>query len=82
MPHIAVTGEVTLGNLLIVVSLIGIAISFGVRLGSFQASLESHSKTIEDHGKKLSKHDDIFLSLVQDVQRLIGRNEAHARGRG
>ena len=32
-------------------------------------------KTIDEFGKRIDKHDEILLSLVGDVQRLIGRSE-------
>lgn len=69
------TGEITLGNLAIVVTLLGIAIRFGSKLGSFETTLKAHSLTLVQHAEKLEKHEDRFMGFVAQLQMLVGRVE-------
>jgi hypothetical protein len=73
------TGEVTLGNIAIVVTLLGIAIKFGVQLGGFQTTLREHAKALEAHSIRLDHHETRILDLIAGIQRLIGRSEVEFR---
>lgn len=73
------TGEITLGNLAIIITLIGIAIRFGVRLGSFQTTLAAHATALEGHSLRLDRHETQIIRLISSLQRLIGRSEIHVR---
>ena len=56
-----------------------LAIIVGIlRVGGMQELLKHHADTLEDHGDRMTKHDEIMLKMVSDLQRLIGRVEADA----
>lgn len=69
------TGEIMLGNIAIIVTLVGIAIGFGQQLGSFRTTLLVHANSIDKHTLRLDRHDDKILELITGVQRLIGVQE-------
>lgn len=75
------TGEVTLGNIAIVCTLVGIAIGFGIRLGRFERTLFDHSEALRKHGERLDRHEEKILDLIAGLQRLIGRSEITFRQR-
>ena len=69
------TGEITLGNLAIVATLIGMAIGIGIRLGAITQLLADHSQRLMDHSTRLDRYEARLVTIVGDVQRLIGRIE-------
>lgn len=70
------TAEVTLGNLAIVVTLIGIAIKIGQRLGALDSTVGQHAGVLNQHTARMDKHEERLTSIAGDLQRMIGRVEA------
>lgn len=70
------TGDISLGNIAIIVTLIGIAIRVGMRLGSVEAIAKAQAALIEGHTKRLDRYEERLVSIVSDVSRLMGRIEA------
>jgi len=62
------SGDVSLGNLLTVVTLLGISVKFGWIVGGIQ-------EVIAMHTKRLDRYEAALISVVADVQRMIGRIE-------
>lgn len=75
------TSEISLGNIAIVVTLIGIAIRFGAKLGSIETTLKTHAETLTMHSSRLDAHETRFMRFVEDLQRMIGRVESMAERR-
>lgn len=71
-----VTGDISLGNIAIIVTLIGIAIRVGMRLGSVETVAKAQAALIEGHTTRLDRYEERLVSIVADVSRLIGRIEA------
>lgn len=65
-------GEVTLGSILIMLSMLGsaIAVVVGVR-----AELTSLKSIVSDLSARLQRHEDIVFSLSGHLQHVIGRME-------
>lgn len=76
MSPVHFSAEVTLGNLAIVVTLIGIAVRFGFRVGMMENRLNEHAKTMIRHTERLDKYEERLVDITGHVQRLIGRLEA------
>lgn len=70
------TGDISLGNIAIVITLIGIAIRIGMRLGSVESVAKAQAALIEGHSMRLDRYEERLVSIVADVSRLIGRIEA------
>ncbi len=70
-----VTGDLSLGSILTIVTLISIAVTLGRRLGNFEGMLRHHADTITEHSVRLSKQEERVIDLVASVQRLIGQTE-------
>lgn len=70
------TGDISLGSIAIIVTLIGITIRIGMQIGNVQAVARAHSESIERHTQRLDLYEGRLVSVVSDVQRLIGRVEA------
>lgn len=62
MPH--VTGEITLGNIATVVTLISLAIGLGRRLGSFESTVTSHAEKITGLTTRLETLDKRLFDMV------------------
>ena len=71
-----ITSEISLGTILTIATLIGIAIRFGFRLGHFETTLNNHAKTLVEHATRLGAYEARIVDIVSDLQRLIGRVEA------
>jgi hypothetical protein len=74
IPHF--NGEITLGNLAIVVTLVGIAISIGTKIGVVQTLVDGHKSILETHSKRLDRYEQALQEVVGQVQRVVGRLEA------
>lgn len=70
------TSEITLGNLAIVVTLIGIAIQIGQRLGTLSSTVLQHADMLNQHAKRIDKYEDRLTTISGDLQRIVGRLEA------
>ena len=57
--------QLWLANAPVVLTLVGIAIAFGRRLGSAETILRLHAE-------RLDRHEERLIGLVGDVQRMIG----------
>lgn len=68
--------EITLGNLAIVVTLIGIAIRVGWRIGGLEQVVKMHGENLMSHTSRLDLYEGRLVEIVGSVQRLIGRVEA------
>ena len=71
-----ITGEVTLGNIFIIITLVSMAIGMGIRLGSITAIINQHTADLIKHSLRLDTYEMRLVEIVADVQRLIGRVEA------
>lgn len=69
------TGELTLGNLAIVVTLIGVAISIGRRIGAAETTLHDHAAALTQHSHRLDLYEGRLVDVIGQVQRVIGRVE-------
>lgn len=74
---------ITLGTLIQVGSmgLLAVAVfnAVSARLTIFENILKTHAEFIKDHADRFDAYDARFLSVVSDLQRLIGRSEIHRR---
>jgi hypothetical protein len=70
------TGDISLGNIAIIITLIGIAIRVGVQVGNVQAVAKAQAAIIEGHAQRLDRYESRLVDIVSDVSRLIGRIEA------
>ncbi len=72
-------GTVTLGSVLIIVSMIGTAVvgwnAFTTRLTILETTLRTHAGAMSSHSDRLDIHEGRILELVGHVQRLIGLSE-------
>jgi hypothetical protein len=68
-------GQVTLGDILTICTLVGIAVAFGQRLGRFEQILHDHAKKLTEHGERLDRYESRLVDIVSDLQRVIGRVE-------
>lgn len=62
------SGDISLGNLLTVITLLGIAIRLGWTAGMIE-------KTIALHAIRLDRYEQALITIISDVQRLVGRVE-------
>jgi hypothetical protein len=69
------SGDITLGSILTIVTLVSIAITLGRRLGSFETTLKQHADTMVQHSARLTNQESRVIDLVASVQRLIGQME-------
>ena len=69
------TGNISLGNVLVVVTLVGTAVQFGMRLGTLETTLRQHADALMDHANRLEQHDSRLLDAVGNIQRMLGRLE-------
>lgn len=46
------------------------------RLSHFEQMLQGHAETLVKHASKMDRQDDLFIRLLSDVQRLMGRFES------
>lgn len=72
------TGDVSLGTILTIVTLIAIAVNLGRRIGAFEGTLKYHATTMSEHSTRLTMQETRIIDLVASVQRLIGRMEVTA----
>lgn len=75
------TGDVSLGTLLTILTLLGIALRFGYRLGHFETTLKDHADRLSGHAARLSTYEEQIVNFVGDLQRVIGRMEVTDRRR-
>ncbi len=72
-------GTITLGSVLIIVSMVGTAVvgwsAFTARLAVFENTLKAHASAMTSHSARLDIHEGRILELVGHVQRLIGLSE-------
>lgn len=72
---------ITLGTLIQVGSmgLLAVAVfnAVSARLTIFENILKTHSDFIKDHADRFDAYDERLLTIVGDLQRLIGRSEIH-----
>lgn len=72
-------GTITLGTIIeIAVMVVGIItawVKLERKLTSFAVNLEHHASAIEKHTIRLDDVDKKLLSIIGDLQRLIGRSE-------
>ena len=64
-----ISGELSLGNILTILTLIGIAMRFGWQVGTLQEVVRAHTK-------RLDQYEVAIIRVVGDVQPLIGRMES------
>lgn len=69
-------GTVSLGSLLTIATLIGIAVRLGWTVGGIQAIITQHSKLLEMHTARMEKQDDMLIRISGDMQRIVGRIES------
>lgn len=69
-------GDITLGSIAIIVTLIGIAINIGLKVGSVQEVVRAQAAIVASHTQRLDKYEERLVKIVSDVSRLMGRIEA------
>lgn len=69
------TGDVSLGTILTIATLLGIALRVGYRLGNFETTLTQHQTSLTSHETKLTSYEAQILGFVGQLQRLVGRVE-------
>lgn len=62
------TGDISLGSIVTVITLIGIALRIGSALGVIKT-------TLADHARRLELIEHTQFKLINEVQRMIGRCE-------
>ena len=67
------TADLSLGQLLIIATMIGMAVKVGWRLGTFETILKEHAQTFHEHANRLDRYEDALTHVVQDLQKVIGR---------
>lgn len=70
------TGDISLGNIAIVVTLISIAVRIGLKLGTVQQLVAGHTITLESHAARLDRYERTLVEVGGNLQRMIGRIEA------
>ena len=70
-----VTGDISLGAISVIVTLLGIAIAFGMRVGRVEATLMTHAQHLVSHGLRLDGYEARLIDVVGHVQRIVGRIE-------
>ncbi len=70
-----VTGEITLGTILTIVTLISIAIAFGRRFGNFETQLAAHGVNLVKHSERMDRYEEHYMTIAGQMQRIIGRIE-------
>lgn len=63
------SGDFTLGNLLTIVTLVGIAVTFGRKLGAFEVTLKSHADALLETAHKLAEHDAKISAVLESLSR-------------
>lgn len=71
-----ITNEVSLGTILTIVTLIGIAVRFGYRIGNFETTLKSHAEILSTHSKRMGDYEGRIIDVIGHLQRVVGRVEA------
>lgn len=72
------TGEVTLGTLLQVGTMIGVAVGLYYKI---TGKLEEHAAAITRHADTLNSHEDDIRNLIREVSLLVGWQQAAQGGR-
>lgn len=70
------TGEITLGSIGIIVTLISLAMTIGAKLGDVQAVVKNHGADLLRHAARLDRYESQLVENISQVQRLIGRVES------
>lgn len=51
-------------------------VSVDKRVSVFEEILRAHASTLTQHAGRMDKHDERLLTVIERLQRLIGRSEA------
>ena len=51
------------------------------RIAVFESTLKMHAESISHHSGRMEKQDELLITLVGDVQRLVGRLETSSERR-
>lgn len=70
------TGELSVGSISIVVTLVTIAVTIGLRLGTIQTLVRGHTITLVEHAQRLDRYEKTLIDVGGNLQRMIGRIEA------
>ncbi len=70
------TGEISLGSLAIIITIVGAVIRIGWKMGAMETVARTQGENIERHTIRLDKYEERLVQVVADVQRMIGRLEA------
>lgn len=81
------TGEITLGTIMTVITLIGIAVSIGIRFGRVETKQDAHAKAVEGLAAALVAHDsrddarfDVVESQIGDLAKVVYTLAGASRG--
>jgi hypothetical protein len=74
-----ITGEVSLGTILTIATLLGIAIRFGFRFGHFDTTLRAHTDNLARHAARMDRYEERYVQIANNLQRIIGRMEEQDR---
>lgn len=67
------TGELSLGSILTVATLIGIAVGLGRRIGGFESLMSEHAKTLDRHAERLDRYEGRIVDIVEKLGTVLGR---------
>lgn len=84
------TSEITLGTLLTIATLVGIAVSIAMRFGRVEMKQDAHAKSVESLAAAILRHDERdnerfaavevqIDGLVKTVYLLVGKGDQPAR---
>lgn len=69
------TGDISLGTIVTIITILGVAMTIGQRFGRVETTIESQAKMLTDHAMRLGKYEQQSMRFVADLQRLVGRVE-------
>ncbi len=73
---ITLTGELSLGSIAIVASILTTAVAIGIRMGTLQTLVGGHASTLKEHSGRLDRYEKTLIDVGSNLQRMIGRIEA------
>lgn len=84
-PEMHFEWTINLGNLItaivFVLGLWGTSMKLTARATTFENRLSEHTLAITHHSDRMGKQDDLLLTIIRDVERLIGRLDAQTERR-
>lgn len=70
------TGEISLGSLLIAITIIGSVLRLGWKIGHMEEVATTQGANIERHTMRMDKYEERLIVIAGEIQRMIGRLQA------